>query len=208
MLDAEEEDGRLARDARDVATRRDATHATHAAGGGNVNADDNVTPHGAVANGAGAAAAASDREDTSAAYGALLRSELLGDVSPPEAYGITPPPTPSVARYQRASTSYSSPGRNLFRFQSDGVFGPSTPRASESPYSLSPVGAGDGPLGMTLLAPRRTPRKIAQSHQSAFAMMAYGVRAQSSTHSFGSIVALPDVDCTSPLDSPLGIPLR
>jgi cell division cycle 20-like protein 1 (cofactor of APC complex) len=163
MLDAEEEDGRLARDARDAATRRDATHATHAAGDGNVNADDNVTPHGAVANGAGAAAAASDREDTSAAYGALLRSELLGDVSPPEAYGITPPPTPSVARYQRASTSYSSPGRNLFRFQSDGVFGPSTPHASESPYSLSPVGAGDGTLGMTLLAPRRTPRKIARS---------------------------------------------
>ena len=86
-------------------------------------------------------------------------------MSPPEAYGVTPPPTPSVARYQRASTSYSasSPGRNLFRFQSDGVFGPSTPRASESPYSLSLVGADDGPLGMTLLTPRRTPRKIARS---------------------------------------------
>ena len=163
MLDAEgEEDARDARDARDAAARREATNATNAAGA-NVNADDNVTPHGAT--GANGMSGASDREDTSAAYGALLRSELLGDVSPPEAYGVTPPPTPSVARYQRASTSYSasSPGRNLFRFQSDGVFGPLTPRASESPYSLSLVGADDGPLGMTLLTPRRTPRKIARS---------------------------------------------
>ena len=129
-------------------------------GWNNANGDDNASPHGANAN---ASANGGEREDTSAAYGALLRSELLGDVSPPEAFGVTPPSTPSVARYQRASTSYSSPGRNLFRFHSDGAFGPSAPHVTESPYSLSPVGSGDGPLGMTLLTPRRAPRKIARS---------------------------------------------
>ena len=65
MLDAEgEEEARDARDARDAAARREATNATNAAGA-NVNADDNVTPHGAT--GANGMSGASDREDTSAA---------------------------------------------------------------------------------------------------------------------------------------------
>ena len=114
-----------------------------------------------------------EREDTSAAYGALLRSELFGDVSPPEAYGVTPPPTPSSARFRprtpssargsegSSGYSYGSPGRNLFRFRDDGSYGVATDRG-ESPYALSPV--GHAPLGMTLASPRRrAPRKIARS---------------------------------------------
>jgi cell division cycle 20-like protein 1, cofactor of APC complex len=121
--------------------------------------------------GDGGSARAHEREDTSAAYGALLRSELLGDVCPPEAYGVTPPATPSAARYRPrtpatpidgSSYSYSTPGRNLFKFRDDGSFG--TIARGESPYALNPVGDGDGPLGMTLLSPRRrAPRKIARS---------------------------------------------
>ena len=121
--------------------------------------------------GDGGSARAHEREDTSAAYGALLRSELLGDVCPPEAYGVTPPATPSAARYRPrtpatpidgSSYSYSTPGRNLFKFRDDGSFGAIA--RGESPYALNPVGDGDGPLGMTLLSPRRrAPRKIARS---------------------------------------------
>lgn len=113
-----------------------------------------------------------EREDTSAAYGALLRSELFGDVCPPEAYGVTPPATPLSARFQPRTPSrgdggsgYScaSPGRNLFRFRDDGSYGFAIDRG-ESPYALNPVGDGHGPLGMTLVSPRRrAPRKIARS---------------------------------------------
>ena len=113
-----------------------------------------------------------EREDASVAYGALLRSELFGDVSPPEAYGVTPPASPTSTRYRSrrvvvspidgSSYSYASPVRNLFRFRDDGVLA-STSTAS-SPYELNPAGSVDGPLGMTLSSPRRrVPRKIPRS---------------------------------------------
>jgi len=101
----------------------------------------------------------SGREDTSAAYSTLLRTELLGDAVAPG--GVSPTKTSprgevGVARQY----SHSSPSRNLFRFKSDGVTGLGTPL--ESPYSLSPVG-GDAPLGTVRATPRRSPRKIALS---------------------------------------------
>ena len=91
------------------------------------------TGTGATATTTGGAAAGSrgyEREDASVAYGALLRSELFGDVSPPEAYGVTPPASPTSSRYRARrvvvspidGSSYcarASPGRNLFRFRDD-----------------------------------------------------------------------------------------
>jgi len=119
-----------------------------------------------------------EREEASAAYGALLRSGLLGDASPPEAYGVTPPSTPSTARTTTTttttttpsssspsfvvSTSYSSPGKNLFRFRADGSFGV----ARESPFTLSPVASllENQPLSGGIFAQRRrAPRKISRS---------------------------------------------
>ena len=63
------------------------------------------------------------------------------------------PPTPPT----RASYSHCTPGRNLFRFKSEGAAA-----LADSPFSLSPVG-GDGPLGTNVSSPRRAPRKIARS---------------------------------------------
>jgi cell division cycle 20-like protein 1 (cofactor of APC complex) len=129
-----------------------------------------------------------EREEASAAYGALLRSGLLGDASPPEAYGVTPPSTPLTTTNPSTtmnpsttttsttpstaspspfvvSTSYSSPGKNLFRFRADGSFGV----ARESPFTLSPVasllenqplyaGGGGGVFAQRRRAPRKIPR--------------------------------------------------
>ena len=131
-----------------------------------------------------------EREEASAAYGALLRSGLLGDASPPEAYGVTPPSTPLTTTTTNptnpttnpttnpsttpsttssspfvVSTSYSSPGKNLFRFRADGSFG----IARESPFTLSPVASllENQPLyaggGGVFAQRRRTPRKIPRS---------------------------------------------
>ena len=133
------------------------------------------TGTGATATTTGGAAAGSrgyEREDASVAYGALLRSELFGDVSPPEAYGVTPPASPTSSRYRArrvvvspidgSSYSRASPGRNLFRFRDDGVL--ASTATTTSPYELNPAGGVDGPLGMTLSSPRRrVPRKIPRS---------------------------------------------
>jgi len=97
----------------------------------------------------------SERENTSATYSTLLRTELLGDAAAP--VGVSPMKTSPRGEVAR-QYSHSSPSRNLFRFKSDGVAGLGTP--PESPYSLSPVG-GDGPLGNPLAILRRSPRKIA-----------------------------------------------
>lgn len=99
------------------------------------------------------------RQDSSAAYSTLLRTELLGDAAG-SFLGTSPVKTSPGLEGAARQYSHSSPSRNLFRFKTDGVLGLGTP--PESPYSLSPVG-GDGPLGTSLASPRRSPRKIARS---------------------------------------------
>lgn len=112
-----------------------------------------------------------EREDTAAAYSAMLRSELLGESPTAQASPIGSAMSPSSASpsgiYTQAAHSRSPVGdagrspalRNLFRFRgpASGSGPPST-----SPFSLSPVGA-DGHLGVSLSSPRRSPRKVARS---------------------------------------------
>ncbi|KAJ7548117.1 hypothetical protein O6H91_08G118500 [Diphasiastrum complanatum] len=99
------------------------------------------------------------REDGSAAYTMLLRTELFGGDGGPFS-----PTTPEKA----AGTSSRDPtrfptttARNLFRFKNDRrVVSPNA--MPESPYSLSPVGI-DGALAGSGGSPRKAPRKIARS---------------------------------------------
>ncbi|KAJ7539437.1 hypothetical protein O6H91_11G092700 [Diphasiastrum complanatum] len=99
------------------------------------------------------------REDGSAAYTMLLRSELLGSDA-----GHFSPSAPEksnglLARDQTGSPL--SPAKNLFRFKSD-------PRSSavalwsESPYSASPINYDAAVPGMAS-SPRAAARKISRS---------------------------------------------
>ena len=112
------------------------------------------------------------REDTAAAYSAMLRSELLGESPTAQVSPIGSAMSPSTASpsgvYAQAANPRASPVgdagrspalRNLFRFRGP-PSGGGPPSAS--PFSLSPVGA-DGHLGVSLSSPRRSPRKVARS---------------------------------------------
>lgn len=116
-----------------------------------------------------AAHPSSEREDTSAAYSSLLRSELLGE-SRSNATGLSPDknnPTLDTGGVRFAGEnqkySHASPARNLFRFKSDVGDRSSLGVPPESPYCLSPVGGDGGGDGGVNNASRRAPRKIARS---------------------------------------------
>ncbi|MCO5577173.1 hypothetical protein L7F22_030997 [Adiantum nelumboides] len=97
------------------------------------------------------------REDCTAAYSMLLRTELFGTE-----VGALSPSTPEKATALGSRELIKgfplSPSKNMFRFMTTAS---STPKP-ESPYSLSPVGI-DGPLSGTITSPRKAPRKIPRS---------------------------------------------
>lgn len=99
-----------------------------------------------------------EREDTSAAYSTLLRSEMLGE-NGASILGASPVKSPPGIEGAR-QYSHSSPSKKLFRFKSDGVLSEGI-NAADSPYSLSPVGGDDALNGRH--PQRRSHRKIARS---------------------------------------------
>eukprot|EP00898_Chlorokybus_atmophyticus_P004129 jgi/Chlat1/4717/Chrsp30S08926 len=98
------------------------------------------------------------REDGSAAYSSLLRTELLGlDARSPGLERASSTPAGTSSALLDAARSPLGPARNLFRFQSD----PCSNKI-ESPFLLSPVNT-ESPLGVNYSSPRRSMRKIARS---------------------------------------------
>ncbi|KAH7447391.1 hypothetical protein KP509_01G104700 [Ceratopteris richardii] len=98
------------------------------------------------------------REDSTAAYSMLLRTELFGVEAGPLSPSTPEKSMSSVSRDLHMKSTPLSPSKNMFKFMTTAG---STPKP-ESPYSLSPVGV-DGALSTTVTSPRKTPRKIPRS---------------------------------------------
>lgn len=97
------------------------------------------------------------REDGTAAYSILLRTELFGAETGPLSPS-TPEKGMGFGSKELIKGSPLSPSKNMFRFKTSAGSAPKP----ESPYSLSPVGV-DGALSGIVTSPRKAPRKIPRS---------------------------------------------
>eukprot|EP00891_Asterochloris_glomerata_P008369 jgi/Astpho2/8369/fgenesh1_pm.00122_%23_25_t len=105
------------------------------------------------------------QEEASAAYGQLLRTELLGLPSAPNSPMTSPmdrPPNNGTGAIDLLKSPGSPCTKKMFRFTTGDEESPRAGPRTDSPYRLSPVGR-DSALTGALSSPKRAPMRIARS---------------------------------------------